>query len=346
MVVKELFGKTLDGKDVTLYTLTNKNGMKAQIMNYGAILVRLYLPDGKGGLVDVVEGYDTMEPYYENGGNYGAVVGPHANRIGNATFALNGVTYQLEVNDGPNNLHSDFNHGFQKHLWNVEIDGDALTFTTGKEDMELGFPGKVNVSVTYTLTDDNELRLVYDATADKPTPLNLTNHSYFNLAGQGSGTILDHEICIKASKYTDVEEGAIPNGELPDVTGTPMDLRTMKRIGDDIDADFKPLVLCSGYDQNFVVDGYDGSYQKIAEVLEPQSKRRMEVYSTLPGVQFYAGNYTGDHEGKAGKRYGKRSALCLETQYYPDSVNHANFPSVIFGPDRDWHSVTGYKFFF
>ena len=347
MITQESFGKTPKGEEVVLYTLTNQNGMKVQIMNYGAIVVRLWLPDGKGNLTDIVEGYDSIEPYYVNDGNFGATIGPLANRTGKAKFTLDGVTYELEVNDGPNNLHSSFDRGYQKRLWKAEIltqKENSIRFSVGSKDMELGLPGNVEVSITYTLTEDNALRLVYHGTSDKRTPMNLTNHSYFNLSGQGSGTILDHQVAIYASRYTEVGPGAIPTGNLIDVTGTALDLRTGKRVGDGIDADYTPLNLCSGYDQNFVIDDYDGTLRKIAEVKDPASGRTMEVFSTLPGVQFYAGNYTKEQTGKAGKKYGRRTGLCLETQYFPDSVNHENFPCNIFGPDRDWQSETVYKF--
>lgn len=345
-VQQEKFGVTKEGKEVTLYTLTNKRGMKAQVMNYGAILVRLYVPNKKGELADIVTGYDNLEKYFMNGCFFGATIGPSANRIGNAEFTLNGTTYKLPVNDGPNNLHSDIRAGFHKRVWDGAVNGDEVTFTVKMEDGEMGFPGNITASVTYSLTDDDELKLVYHAESDKETVINLTNHTYFNLRGHDAGTILDEKLWINASNYTEVGPGSIPTGKILPVKDTPMDFTTAKRIGDEIDADFLPLKIGGGYDQNWVLDDYDGKIRLIARVDDEVAYRSMEVYTDLPGVQFYAGNSIIPHKGKDDVEYVKRSALCLETQYFPDSANKPEFPSCFFGPDKNYDTTTIYKFIY
>ena len=345
-VEKEFFGKTRDGREVSLYTLTNKRGMKAQVTDFGAILVRLYLPNKDGSYTDVVEGYDTLEPYFDNGSHFGATIGPNANRIGGAQYTLDGVTYQLPVNDGKNNLHTDFHNAFQKRVWDAAVGDHSVTFTVKKEDGDLGFPGNTVTSVTYTLTNDDELELSYHASSDKNTIINLTNHSYFNLSGHGSGTILDEKLWLNASHYTEIVRGAIPTGEIVPVKGTPLDFTVSKRIGDEIDADYPTLKYTGGYDQNWVIDDYDGTVHLIARVDDEAAGRSMEVYTDLPGVQFYAGNSTKAQKGKEGRRYGKRTGLCLETQYFPDTANHPQFPSCVFGPNREYNSVTIYRFIY
>ena len=343
-VLKEHVGTTKDGQEVTLFTLENKKGMKAQVINFGAILVRLYVPDQKGELADVVEGYDGLEGYFTNSANFGATIGPNANRIGNASFTLDGVKYSLQVNDGPNNLHSHSELGFQKRVWAATVGDHSVTFRVSMEDGEMGFPGNVKASLTYSLNDDNELELSYHAVSDKRTIINLTNHSYFNLKGNGKGDILNEKMWLRASKYSDIIPGSIPTGENKSVKGTPMDFTTSKRIGDEIDADFAPLKMAGGYDHNWVIDNFDGTVQLIARVDDEEAGRSMEVYTDLPGVQFYAGNFTTEQTGKAGNHYGKRTGLCLETQYFPDTANKPEFPSAVFGPDREYYSTTIYKF--
>lgn len=345
-VEQEKFGVTKDGKEVTLYTLTNKRGMKAQIMNYGAILVRLFVPNKKGEIADVVLGYESLEPYFVNGSNFGATIGPNANRIGNASYTLNGVKYDLEVNDGPNNLHSNFDHGFQKRVWDASVGDQSVTFRVKNEDGEIGFPGNIRASITYSLNNDDELELNYHAVSDQDTIINMTNHSYFNLKGHETGTILDEKLMINASRYTENGPGAIPTGKILPVIGTPMDFTSSKCIRDQIDDDYLPLNISGGYDQNWVLDNYDGTVHLIARVDDESAYRSMEVFTDLPGVQFYAGNFITEQTGKQGAHYGKRSGLCLETQYFPDSVNKPEFPSCIFGPDREYNSTTIYRFVF
>lgn len=343
-VSKRVFGKTPQGEDIMLYTISNGRGMEASVSELGAILVRLLVPDGEGNEQDVVMGFDRAEEYYENPSFFGATIGPNANRIADAKFTLDGVTYLLDVNDGPNNLHSHRDQGYHKRLWRAETTDDSVTFFLEDEDGSMGFPGRKHFEVTYTLTRDNALKLTYHAESDKKTVLNPTNHSYFNLDGHGSGSIEGHTLQLKASRYLPVAEGSIPTGELAKTAGTPMDFSEKKRIGQEIDADFEQLRLTSGYDHNWVIDGWDGTLKHIATVEAAQSGRRMEVCTTLPGVQFYAGNYIDPQEGKEGAHYIRRGALCLETQYFPDSANQKDFPSCFFGEGKDYDAVTVYRF--
>lgn len=341
-----LFGKYPDGRDIMLYTITNKNGMQAAVTNIGAILVKLLVPDMDGRVEDVVLGFDRGEDYLVNGSFFGAVIGPNANRIGGASFAIDGVTYRLDVNDGPNNLHSHKEEGYHKQLWMAEIGDDSVTFLLEDTDGKMGFPGNKKISVTYTLDDANTLRLHYHGSSDKKTVLNLTNHSYFNLDGHDSGRVEEHTLRLEASSYTPVVAGAIPTGEIAPVAGTPMDFTVEKKIGRDIEADFRQLHLTGGYDHNWVIDGWNGELRHFATVKGAKSGRVMEAYTTLPGVQFYAGNFIDRQSGKEGVTYGPRMGLCLETQYYPDSANQPEFPSCIFGEGNDYDSVTEYRFIF
>lgn len=339
---KILFGKAPCGREVYLYTLENENGMKAQVMNYGAILVRLLAPDKNGEAADVCLGYDRLEDYFENGCFFGTTIGPNGNRIADAEFEVDGVTYKLDVNDGVNNLHSHKQEGFHKKVWETKEDGNSVVFYLESPDGEMGFPGKKEISVTYTLTSENELKIDYFGTSDKKTILNMTNHSYFNLAGKGN--IENHILWLKASNYTPVREGLIPTGEIAPVAGTPMDFTKAKRVGQDIDSDFEQLVMGGGYDHNFVLDDWNRKLQLFATLEEPESGRRMEAYTDLPGVQFYAGNFITEHKGKAGVLYSARSGMCLETQNFPNAANEPAFPSPFYGPDRDYHTTTVYKF--
>lgn len=343
-VEKSFFGKSPEGQDIILYTLSNSKGMEASVTNLGAILVKLIVPDADGKMDDVVLGFDCADRYYNNPSFFGAVIGPNANRIDRAEFTLDGVDYKLDVNDGPNNLHSHIDQGYHKRIWDAENDDMSVTFSL-TDNATMGFPGKKQISVTYTLDEDNGLTLHYHASSDVPTIINPTNHTYFNLNGAGNGDIEDHELWLGASKYTPVVAGAIPTGEIVSVSGTPMDFTVMKQIGLEIDADFEQLKLTGGYDHNWVVDGYDGKLRHIATVKSPKSGRTMETYTTLPGVQFYAGNFITPEAGKGGAAYEKRYGLCLETQYYPDTIHHENFPSCVFGGEgNDYDSVTLYKF--
>ena len=344
---KQLFGTTNEGKEIFLYTLENKNGMKAQMIDYGAILVNLFVPDKNGNVQDVTLGYDKLEDYYTNGSFFGATISPNANRIADAKFTIDGETYQLDVNDGPNNLHSHFTLGGHKKVWEAQPqENGSLKFTLEQPDGEMGFPGNKVVSITYTLTDDNELRLDYHGSTDKKTILNLTNHAYFNLAGHDSGQIIDHVLWLKASHYTPVVAGAIPTGEIAPVAGTPLDFTKAKRIGNEIEADFEQLKLVSGYDHNFAIDDWNGELQLVAKMSEETSGREMEVYTDLPGIQFYAGNCIAETTGKGGVVYKVRHGFCLETDYFPNAVNQENFASPVYGPEKDFVSTTVYKFYF
>lgn len=343
-VVKEKFGTTKCGKDVYVYTLSNDNGMKARISSFGANLVSLFVPDQSGNLQDVVLGYDNLESYYGNGSFFGAIVGPSANRIANACFEIGGKSYQIDANDGENNLHSHIKEGYHKRVWDVTEGTDSVTLTLEGKDGEMGFPGNKKVSVTYSLSGDNALKISYHVSADADTIVNMTNHSYFNLSGHNAGTIENHLLKINASYYTPVVAGAIPTGEIAPVEGTPMDFTEMKPIGRDINEDFEQLKIGQGYDHNFVIDGADGTLREIAEVEDPVSGRKMKVFTDLPGVQFYAGNCIKPENGKENAAYIPRQGFCLETQYYPDSIHHPNFPQAVFGPDKDYDSVTIYQF--
>ncbi len=343
-VVKEKFGTTKDGKDVYAYTLSNAKGMAAKIINYGANLVSLLVPDANGRTEDVVLGFDRLEDYYGNGSFFGATIGPSANRIAGAAFAIDGKEYHIDVNDGPNNLHSHMEDGYHKRLWDAEEGKDSVTLTLEGRDGEMGFPGNKKITMIYSLSEDNGLKLSYHATADANTIINITNHSYFNLSGHKAGKIEDHQLKLNASHYTPVVAGSIPTGEIAPVAGTPMDFTTMKPIGQDINADFEQLKLGKGYDHNFVIDDADGTLREIAEAYDPKSGRRMKVFTDLPGVQFYAGNCIGEERGKEGALYGPRVGFCLETHYFPDNIHHPNFPQAVFGPGRDYDAVTVYQF--
>lgn len=338
------FGKGAGGEDIILYTMTNTKGMTASVMNLGAVLVELKVPDREGRTEDVVLGFDSGEKYYTNPSFFGAVIGPSANRIGGAAFTLDGVRYQLAVNDNENNLHSDYKKGYHVRIWNAEVLEDGVTFSLEDGDGSMGFPGSKKLQVTYTLDEENGLTLRYHGSSDKRTILNPTNHSYFNLEGHGSGNIGGHTLFINADSYTPVVAGAIPTGEIVPVKGTPMDFTKEKTVGEEIDADTEQLRLTGGYDHNWVIVGADGSLRHIATVRAPRSGREMKVYTTLPGVQFYAGNFIDEQTGKGGVVYNKRHGLCLETQYYPDSIHHDNFPSCVFGAGEDYESVTVYRF--
>lgn len=341
-VTKRDFG--VEGQQATLYTLENSKGMKAEVTDFGAILVNLYVPDAKGNVDDVVLGYDSLTGYLSNGSFFGATIGPNANRIANAKFTIEGVEYQVDVNDGPNNLHSHMQDGYHKKLWTAEVGENSVTFTVTDEDGYMGFPGNKEFSITYTLDEENGLTLHYHAKSDKKTIMNPTNHTYFNLDGHKAGSIEGHSLLLKASNYTPVVKGAIPTGEIASVKGTPMDFTELKEIGKEINEKVEQLRLTMGYDHNWVVDDWNGELRHIATVVAPVSGRVMHTYSTLPGVQFYAGNCIGADTGKEGAAYGRRCGLCLETQFYPNAVNTPEFPSCVFGGDTEYDSITVYRF--
>ena len=348
-IMKKSFGKTPDGQPVELYVLTNKGGAEASITNYGGAVVSLKMPDRNGKLADIVLGYDNADGYVNDKSYFGALVGRYGNRIGHAQFVLDGKTYTLAKNDHDNSLHGGIK-GFNKALWTAKIlpakDGQSVELSYLSKDGEEGFPGNLKVSVIYTLTDTNALRIVYTATTDKKTVVNLTNHAYFNLAGQGSGDILSHLLTIQADQFTPVDVGLIPTGELRDVMDTPFDFRKPTAIGARIDQADEQLKLGGGYDHNFVLRmPMDRGEYLAARALEPASGRVMEVWTTEPGIQFYTGNFLdGKTVGKGGIAYPKRSAFCLETQHFPDSPNQPKFPSVVLNPGARYHTITTYKF--
>lgn len=342
-VKTEKFGVTKEGKEVTLFTLENKNGMRADFIDFGANIVRLFVPDQNGKLDDIVLGFDDVAGYEENGCFFGSFIGRHGNRIGNAEFQLNGVTYELEKNDGDNNLHGG-TPGYNKVMYKVETTDNSVSFSRTSPDMEQGYPGNLDICVTYTLTDDNELKISYQAKTDKDTLCNVTNHSYFNLKGHDGGTITDHKVWIRANGFTETSDDLIPNGNIIDVTGTPMDFRTEKTIAQDIEADYKPLKIAGGYDHNFVLEKETGKMEKVAELSEETTGRRMEVYTDLPGMQLYTGNFIVKEDGKDGTEYTKRTGVCFETQFFPNSVNVPSFESCVLKAGDTFTSSTVYRF--
>jgi aldose 1-epimerase len=332
------------------YTLTNDSGkMTVKVTNYGATITSISVPDREGEMADVALGYNRVEDYMNavDKPYFGAIVGRYGNRIANGEFTLDGETYSLAKNNGENHLHGGV-VGFDKVVWEVNsVNGKSIELSYLAKDMEEGYPGNVEITVTYTLTNDNELEVDYLATTDKATPINLTQHTYFNLKGEGEGDILDHELMLNASKYTPVNEGLIPTGETPDVAGTLFDFTTAKPIGRDIQKDNEQLEFGGGYDHNWVLDkkGKPDRLALAARVSEPTSGRVLEVHTTEPGIQFYCGNFLdGRLKGKAGKPYKFRGGFCLETQHYPDSPNQSSFPSTILEPDKEYKSKTVFKF--
>ncbi len=339
------FGKTPSGETVELYTLKNAKGMEADISTYGGVIVSLKVPDRAGALGDVVLGFDDFQGYLLPPPYFGALIGRYGNRIGHARFTLDGVVYTLAKNDGDNSLHGG-KRGFDKVLWHARpLNRQSLELTYLSKDGEEGYPGNLSVTVVYTVTDHNELKIDYTAKTDKDTVLNLTNHSYFNLAGQGQGDILAHQLTLNADRYTPVDKGLIPTGELRSVAGTPFDFRQPHAIGERIGSGDEQIKLGGGYDHNFILNRSSGGLSLAAKVTEPASGRIMEVFTTEPAIQFYTGNFLdGTIHGKGGKVYGRRSALCLETQHYPDSPNHPSFPSTELRPGETYHTTTVYRF--
>ena len=345
-VKKEVFG-TVDGTPVDLYTLTNAHGMEVRATNFGGAIVSLRVPDKRGHMDDVVLGFDKLDGYLTNNPYFGVIVGRYANRIANGHFTLDGKQYSLAINNGPNSIHGGI-RGFSKAIWNAEpfenSKGAGLIFTYLSKDGEEGYPGNLKVKVTYTLTDKNELSFDYEATTDKATPINLTQHSYFNLKGEGNGDILSHELMLNADRFTPVDENLIPTGELRPVKGTPLDFTKSTPVGARINDGYEQLKLGNGYDHCFVVNKGKGAVLA-ARVFEPESGRVLQVYTTEPGIQIYSGNFLdGTVTGKNGHAYQKRTGLALETQHFPDSPNHPDFPSTILKPGETFHSRTVYKF--
>lgn len=339
MNISEKHFGTADGQSVSLYTLTNERGFEVSITNYGGAVVSLVAPDRHGEFADVVLGYETLEEYVRNPRYFGGLIGRHANRIGLGKFSLNGHEYQLTQNNGVNHLHGGAK-GFDKRVWEAfdqKVPGAAsLRLQYLSVDGEEGYPGNLRAEVTYTLLPDNELEINYSATTDRDTIVNLTNHSYFNLAG--SGDILDHELTLHADAFTPVSKELIPTGEITPVENTPMDFRRAKPIG-------KDLGSAGGYDHNFVLKDYDGALRSAARLYEPNSGRVLEILTTEPGIQFYSGNFLdGSLTGKGGVVYHKYTGLCLEPQHFPDAPNHANFPRTVLKPGETYRHVSKYRF--
>ena len=349
-VKKESFGATPEGVPVDLYTVTNASGTEVRTMTYGGIILSLRVPDRNGKLGDVVLGYDALAGYLEASPYFGSIIGRYGNRIARGRFTLDGKEYTLATNNGPNALHGGVK-GFDKVVWSAEPfeneSGVGAVFSYSSPDGEEGYPGTLQAKVTYTLAKDADtLSFDYHAVTDKATPVNLTQHTYFNLAGDGAGDILGHELMLMASRFMPVDSTLIPTGELRDVAGTPFDFRTPHTIGERIGADDEQIRFGGGYDHNFVLDRTEGgSLQQAARVYEPTSGRVMEVSTTEPGVQFYSGNFLdGSIAGKGGHIYRHRTGFCLETQHYPDSPNRSEFPSTILRPGEEYRSRTVYAF--
>jgi len=341
-IEQQPFGQVSKGKTVDLYILENDRGVEARITNYGGILVSLMVPDRAGKVEDVVLGFDHLEGYIADNCFIGATIGRYANRIGKGTFTLDGKKYKLAINDGPNHLHGGVK-GFNKVIWDAEplqaADMVGLKLHYLSRDGEENYPGNLDCTVIYWLSNKNEIIIEYSATTDKATPVNLTNHSYFNLAGQGQGKILEQVLMINADCYTVFDPTSIPTGEIAEVKNTPLDFRQPQAIGARINQ------VRGGYDHNYVLNQADGSLRLIARVTEPFTGRTMEVYTTKPGMQFYSGNFLTDSiHGKSGKTYDKHYAFCLETQYYPDSPNQPQFPNSILRPGERYYHKTVYSF--
>ena len=343
-VTRAAFGKMPDGKSVDVYTLTNANGIEIRAITYGGIITSLRVPDSAGVLGDVVLGFDDLASYLKGHPFFGSIVGRYGNRIAGGKFTLDGRTYTLATNNGPNHLHGG-KVGFDKAVWSAEpaAKGVGVVLTHTSPDGDEGYPGTLKVRVTYTLTDKNELVVDYHATTDKPTPVNLTQHSYFNLAG--SGTILHHQLTIHADRYTPVDATLIPTGELASVEGTPFDFRKPTAVGARIDQPHPQLKNGGGYDHNFVLTGAPGELRFAARLTDPKSGRTVDISTTEPGVQFYSGNFLdGTLTGKGKQVYQRRAGLCLETQHYPDSPNKPAFPSSIVRPGMEYRSTTVFRF--
>jgi len=347
-ISKRFFGKTSDGQEVFLFTLSNKNGLTAKIINLGGAIIELHTPDRNGNLADITLGYDNVRDYEINNPHFGGLIGRYGNRIGKARFELNGKVYQLAQNDGNNHLHGG-HKGFDKVVWTPEIINDggqeALQLSYLSKDGEENYPGNLQVKVIYSLNDDNELKIDYHAVCDQDTIINLTNHAYFNLAGHNSGDILKHQLMLNADKFTPIDNEYITTGEIRDVKGTPFDFTKPMEIGARIFEDDEQLRNGNGYDHNFVLNVSGKGLEKAAEVYEPVSGRLMEVFTNKPGIQFYSGNFLdGSEIGKGGFAYQQRAGFCLETQFFPNSPNYKHFPSPVLKAGEKYNYTTVYKF--
>ena len=345
-VVKKEFGTSREGKQLSLYTITNGHGTQVSLTDLGATLVSILFQDKNETMRDVILGYDGPEGYYENGCFFGAVIGRSGNRIDKGHFVIDGKEYQLDINDNSNNLHSG-NNGFDERVWTLAGQTEnSVTLALHDADMEQGYPGNFDVTITYTLTEDDEVKLHYNGKSDADTVANMTNHTYFNLGGHDSGSILGHTMQLNAKCFSKIRDHeAIPTGEYTPVEGTPMDFTEAKEIGKEIDADFEQLTFVGGYDHNFVIKKEKGAIEKFAEAYCPQTGICMEAYTDLPGFQFYAGNFiTPDMKGKNGAVYQKRQGFCLESQFYPNSINQEGFASPLLKAGEEYDTTTVYKF--
>jgi len=341
----EIFGTLSNGTEIKKYTISNSKGLTAEIINYGARVVSLKAPDRTGKIEDIIFGFDDLASYERDNSYQGAIVGRYGNRIRDGKFSLEGKTYQLDINDGKNHLHGG-KDGFYRQVWECrEADSRSIQLCYISPDGEGGYPGQVEITVIYTITDDNGLKIEYSAKTDKTTILNPTSHCYFNLSGFPEKSILDHELMINADYFTPVDAGLIPTGEIRPVVGTPMDFRTVKAIGKDIEADDEQILYGNGYDHNWVLNDYNGQVRLSATLYEKETGRLMEVLTDQPGLQFYSGNFLdGSMTGKGGVKYNHRTALCLEAQAFPDSPNKPNFPSVVLRPGEEYKQTTIYRF--
>ncbi len=346
-IQKSFYGNLPDGSQVDLFTLANSNGMTVKIINYGGTIISIEVPDKYGKIDDITLGFDTLEEYCKFTSFFGALVGRHANRIENSEFELNGTVYHLAANDGRNHLHGGIK-GFDKVVWQAGIidtaGAQSLQLLYRSPDGEENYPGNLDVKVTYTLTEENELKIEYHAVSDKDTVVNLTNHAYFNLSGHASGDVLDHELKINADRFTVVNNECIPTGEIRQVKDTPMDFTVLTRVGNGINSTYEQIVCGKGYDHNWILNVGGKTPEKAAEVFDPKTGRLMEVYTTKPGVQFYSGNFINGVPGKGGAVYNKRNGLCLETQYFPNAMKHKHFPSPILKAGDEYKHTTIYKF--
>ncbi len=338
--VKE-FGQTADGRTVNVYRITNKSGAYVDVLDYGCTLQSICVPDKDGNLVDVCLGYDTVAEYEKHDGYLGAFIGRHGNRIKEGKFTLNGVDYTLAVNNGPNHLHGGL-RGFDKVVWGTSVASDRLIFTHTSPDGDEGYPGNLMLSVIYSFDDNNTLTLSYDAVSDADTVVNFTNHCYFNLNGQGTGTATDLLLQVNADSFTENDGDCLPTGKILSVEGTPFDFRTAKPIGQDIDADDQNIKNGKGYDHNFVLSGE--GMRDVAVLSSEKTGIVMTTRTTQPGVQIYTGNFLTDRKGKGGTEYGFRDGVCLETQHYPDAIHHENFPSTVLKKGEEFHQATQYVF--
>ncbi|MGN0160920.1 MAG: aldose epimerase family protein [Lachnospiraceae bacterium] len=344
-VTQMRYGQLSDQTPVHAYVLDNGRGMTVKVMDFGAAILEINVPAQDGRTVDVLLGHESLKGYEDNGSAHGSTVGRHANRIGGASFELNGKTYELDKNDGRNNLHGGFNRWYER-MWTVtegdENEDASITFSLISPNMDQGFPGEVHMSVTYTLTADNALMIHYLGTTDEDTIINMTNHSYFNLEGHGAGSVRNHKVMIHSDYFTETDQELIPTGKLIPVKGTPLDFNTEKTIGQDIDADYEALKFGSGYDQNWVLKN-NGELDVVATLYSPVTGILMEVSTDLPGIQMYTGNFLNDR-GKDGARYVRNSGVALETQYFPDAIHHPEFPQPVTRAYQEYDSTTIYQF--